>query len=191
MLQENNDILWPMARASVECIVEYAKEQPSIEAARPFIGLLEKQFRGVNNKDAFELIDSITQHFKEEWKLVMRQQADKQSLTDTLDFDTYPALRLLATLVNDGRTPKDTLMPLRAAMDAGALLPPMSNVVDFNRIFGTKLSPSNYSTYINAPKNPYESEHDVRRYRTLKKQFKEKRNDKNYEPEDDEFDDDE
>ena len=178
-----------MPRASVECIVEYAKEQPSIEAARPFIGLLEKQFRGVNNKDAFELIDSITQHFKEEWKLVMRQQADKQSLTDTLDFDTYPALRLLATLVNDGRTPKDTLMPLRAAMKAGVLLPPMPNVVDFNRIFGKNLSPSNYSTYINAKNNPYKSGHDVQRYRILKKQFREIRNDKNYEPEDDEFDD--
>ena len=191
MLQENNDILWPMPRASVEYIVEYAKEQPSIEAARPFIGLLEKQFRGVNNKDAFELIDSIIQHFKEEWKLVMRQQADKQSLTDTLDFDTYPALRLLATLVNDGRTPKDTLMPLRAAMDAGALLPPMRNVVVFNQFFDKNLSPSNYSTYIKAKKNPYESEHDVRRYRMLKNQFREKKKDKNYEPEDDEFDDDE
>ena len=122
---------------------------------------------------------------------IEQQQADKQSLTDTLDFDTYPALRLLATLVNDGRTPKDTLMPLRAAMDAGALLPPMPYVVDFNQIFGKNLSPANYSTYINAKNNPYENEHDVRRYRTLKKQFKEKRNDKNYEPEDDEFDDDE
>ena len=191
MLQENNDILWPMPRASVEYIVEYAKEQPSIEAARPFIGLLEKQFRGVNNKDAFELIDSIIQHFKEEWKLVMRQQADKQSLTDTLDFDTYTALRLLAKLVNDGRTPKDMLMPLRAAMDAGALLPPMRNVVVFNQFFDKNLSPANYSTYINAKNNPYESEHDVRRYRMLKNQFREKRNDKNYEPEDDEFDDDE
>ena len=172
MPEENDDIMWPMERSTVVFIVEHAKNQPSLDAARPFIDLLEKGFRGVNNVEVFGMIDGITLHFKDEYRQEMRRLAERMAPEDDSDFATYPSLRLLSKLVRDGKLPKDKLMPYRAAMEAGVLLPSMPSVKDFNERFGTDLSAGNYSTYINAVENPYENDHDVRRYRMLVRQFK-------------------
>lgn len=174
MPQDNDAAMWPMERSAVVQIVEYAKSQPSLEAARPFIGLLDNGFRGVNNREAFELIDSITTHFKDEYRQVLRRQAEELSewRPPQKELDIYPALGTLCKLVRDGKGPKDTLMPYRAALQAGVLLPSMPSVKDFNKLFGTDLSAGNYSTYINAADNPYEKDKDVSRFRTLVKQFK-------------------
>lgn len=58
--------LWPVPRKTLALMVEYAKSMPTLADARPFIGLLENCFRGINNSEAFNMIDSITLHFKKE-----------------------------------------------------------------------------------------------------------------------------
>ena len=85
----------------------------------------------------------------------------------------FPALPLLTRLVQlaSSTSPKQMLMPYRAAREAGALLPPMPSVSDFNEQFGTSLSPTNYSTYITSCDNPYENDRDAQQFRTLKQQF--------------------
>lgn len=91
------------------------------------------------------------------------------------DLKTYPALRLLYKLVLDSKEcdPKYQLMPYRAALEEGPLLPLMPSVNDFNERFGTRLSPTNYTTYINAVDNPYDKEEkDKRQFDALKREFR-------------------
>jgi hypothetical protein len=58
--------LWPVPRETLAEMVKYAKSMPTLVDARPHIGLLEHCFRGINNSEAFKMIDSITHHFKKE-----------------------------------------------------------------------------------------------------------------------------
>ena len=69
--------IWPMPRSEVVHVVTYAKGMPSFADAKPMIAYLEHRFRGVNNPEAFELIDSINKHFTEE---VQRQSEEKLML---------------------------------------------------------------------------------------------------------------
>ena len=87
------------------------------------------------------------------------------------DLKKYPALEKLCQLVHDGESPKYQLMPYRAAIEAGALLPSMPNASVFNRWFGTSISPANYTTWVNADDNPYENGKDARPFRALLKTF--------------------
>lgn len=61
-----NDAFWPMSREMLELFVNRAKSLPTLTEARIIIDLLNCAFRGVYNKEAFDMIDSITSHFKEE-----------------------------------------------------------------------------------------------------------------------------
>lgn len=87
------------------------------------------------------------------------------------DFSAFPALALLSKLVSAARTPKEQLMPFRAAQEVAALLPPISSAKEFNELFGTDVSPANFTTYINADVNPYENDKDARQFRAQVKAF--------------------
>lgn len=58
--------IWPIPCDTLAEMVKYVKSMPTLADAQPHIGLLEHVFRGINNSKAFEMIDSITLHFKKE-----------------------------------------------------------------------------------------------------------------------------
>ena len=65
-MQENSFTDWPIPHDALKRMVIYAKDLPSYQDALPIIGCLEAQFRGCLNQEAFEMIDSIKKHFKDE-----------------------------------------------------------------------------------------------------------------------------
>ncbi len=78
---ESRSEIWPMPRSELLELVKYAKMQPSLADVQVIIDFLNIRFRGVANPEAFELIDSIAYHFKEEVRQQMeermRQYADR------------------------------------------------------------------------------------------------------------------
>lgn len=88
------------------------------------------------------------------------------------DNELSAAMTLLKRLVKMGKSPKETLMPYRAAIDAEVLLPTITCAKDFNECFGTDVSSSNYSTYISSDVNPYESALDEKRFRAYLEAFR-------------------
>ena len=71
---EIDTTIWPIPRETLAGMVKHTKSLPDYDNARPVIELLEFCFRGVNNSEAFDMIDSITAHFKEE---VEKRAAEK------------------------------------------------------------------------------------------------------------------
>ncbi len=63
---ENGSGLWPIPRELLIKAVEHAKTYPTIELVQCQIDFLNEEFRGTNNPEAFEQIDSIRKHFKED-----------------------------------------------------------------------------------------------------------------------------
>lgn len=61
-----NEELWPLSREALARMVAWAKKQPTLSDCSQVIDMLNYQFRGINNPEAFAMIDSITSHFKEE-----------------------------------------------------------------------------------------------------------------------------
>ena len=63
----DNDIsFWPIPRETLAEMVKDIKKLPTLADARPCINIIERRFRGINNPEAFLMIDSITQHFTDE-----------------------------------------------------------------------------------------------------------------------------
>ncbi|MBO4672899.1 MAG: hypothetical protein J5616_00910 [Bacteroidaceae bacterium] len=89
--------------------------------------------------------------------------------------DIYPALPLLKEMVLDavqeGKTAKYILLPLRAAMEADALLPSF-DVNSFNKSFGTSLNKANFSNWVNGTNGSSYDEKEIapfiKRFRDLK-----------------------
>ena len=69
-----NDI-WPISREVLLSCVKYAKRQPCYEEAKQVEALLNNLFRGCNNTEAFDLIDSIPYYFKEERDRLAEERA--------------------------------------------------------------------------------------------------------------------
>lgn len=69
--------LWPVPRETLAEMVKYAKSKPTLADAQPHIGLLEYCFRGINNSEAFKMIDSITHHFKKEADEELARKAEE------------------------------------------------------------------------------------------------------------------
>ena len=70
----NNSTDWPMPRDVLEKTVKYAKNQPSYNDALHVIEYLNYMFRGCLNQEAFDMIDSIKAHFKEETEKLLENK---------------------------------------------------------------------------------------------------------------------
>lgn len=66
--------LTPMPIDEVRLLADYAKRRPSYEKAWPIIDYLNERFRGIYDPEAFEVIDSITKHFKDDNERLLKAQ---------------------------------------------------------------------------------------------------------------------
>lgn len=74
MSSEPNFALIPMPIDEVRKLADYAKRRPSYAEARPLIDYLNERFRGIYDPEAFEVIDSITKHFKDDNERLLKAQ---------------------------------------------------------------------------------------------------------------------
>lgn len=77
-MQESNPNLWPVPREELEVLVRQAKRLPTYKDAAPWLELMERDFRGVYNPEAFAMIDSVERHFIEQDRQQLKEEISQQ-----------------------------------------------------------------------------------------------------------------
>lgn len=84
-----------------------------------------------------------------------------------------PVLAMLKKLIamQKGKGPKAILLPYKGALEAGIPLPVM-NYMDFNSYFGTEISKSSFSNWINGTQDRYYTPTELEPYISIFKAIK-------------------